>query len=160
MHFLKILSSTPEPFEEKEIIMPMQRSPSSNRMQKHSISVQVTVSPDHAQFLSDKDKYNNTLASQQDTVGVMSKIVDQRAEATKYIEEKRVNKLFDILGSQLARTKPDDPNEYLLSELKRIPDLKAQNEPVDLFNPLGCIFTYIYHSRCCAHRDIIIIFYS
>lgn len=59
-----------------------------------------------------------------------SVIVDQRAEATKYIQEKKINKLFDILGAQLARQKPEDPNEFLLSELKRISELKEQNQAV------------------------------
>ena len=59
-----------------------------------------------------------------------SVIVDQRAEANKYIQEKKINKLFDILGAQLARQKPEDPNEFLVNELKRISDLKANNQTV------------------------------
>lgn len=59
-----------------------------------------------------------------------SVIVDQRAEAIKYIKEKKINKLFDILGAQLARQKPEDPNEFLLNELKRIAELKEKNQPV------------------------------
>eukprot|EP01032_Pedospumella_encystans_P012185 gene12182-14116_t len=62
-----------------------------------------------------------------------SVIVDQRAEATKYIKDKKINKLFDILGAQLARQKPEDPNEFLLNELKRISELKEKNQPVSLF---------------------------
>lgn len=61
-----------------------------------------------------------------------SVIVDQRAEATQYIKDKKVNKLFDILGAQLARQKPDDPNEFLLAELRRISELKENNESVCL----------------------------
>lgn len=66
-----------------------------------------------------------------------SVIVDQRAEATKYIRDKKINKLFDILGAQLARQKPEDPNEFLLSELKRIAELKEKNEPVKIFMRRG-----------------------
>jgi hypothetical protein len=46
------------------------------------------------------------------------------------MNEKKVNKLFDILGTQLAKHKPKDPNEFLLSELQRIADLKADGQPV------------------------------
>ncbi|KAJ1422460.1 hypothetical protein B484DRAFT_452360 [Ochromonadaceae sp. CCMP2298] len=62
-----------------------------------------------------------------------SKIVDQRAEAVKYIEAKKINKLFDILGSNIARLKPEDPNEFLLTELKRIDELKKLGQPVTIF---------------------------
>lgn len=65
-------------------------------------------------------------------VAMSSVIVDQRAEATKYIKDKKINKLFDILGAQLARQKPEDPNEFLLNELKRISELKEKNQPVKL----------------------------
>ncbi len=57
-------------------------------------------------------------------------IIDQRAEATKYLKEKKVDKLFDILGAQLARVKPSDPNEFLLGELRRIEEAKRSNCPV------------------------------
>lgn len=59
-----------------------------------------------------------------------SAIIDQRAEAMKYIKENKVDKLFDILGAQLARVKPEDPNEFLLSELRRIADAKSSKQPV------------------------------
>jgi hypothetical protein len=61
----------------------------------------------------------------------MSKvIVDPRAEANKYIQEKKVHRLFDILGAQLAKHKPADPNEFLVAELQRIADLKSKGQPV------------------------------
>eukprot|EP00600_Ochromonadales_sp_CCMP1393_P007550 CAMPEP_0174968226 /NCGR_PEP_ID=MMETSP0004_2-20121128/8014_1 /TAXON_ID=420556 /ORGANISM="Ochromonas sp., Strain CCMP1393" /LENGTH=130 /DNA_ID=CAMNT_0016217431 /DNA_START=42 /DNA_END=434 /DNA_ORIENTATION=- len=60
-------------------------------------------------------------------------IVDQRKEAMDYIRDKKINKLFDILGSQLAKEKPEDPNEFLLSELKRIAELKSLSQPVTIF---------------------------
>ena len=59
-----------------------------------------------------------------------SVIVDQRAAATKYMQEKKVNKLFDILGAQLAKEKPSDPNEFLINELQRIAELKSQGQTV------------------------------
>lgn len=61
------------------------------------------------------------------------KIVDQRAEAREYMEKQKISKLFDILGSKLARMKPEDPNEFLLKELKDISHLKATDQPVSLF---------------------------
>jgi len=74
-----------------------------------------------------------------------SVIVDQRAEATKYIREKKINKLFDILGAQLARQKPDDPNEFLLAELRRIAEQKEQNQPVSLISGSIPWFWCFYH---------------
>jgi hypothetical protein len=64
----------------------------------------------------------------------MSKVViDQRAEANAYIQQKKVNRLFDVLGAQLAKHKPTDPNEFLINELQRIAELKANGEPVSYF---------------------------
>jgi len=81
-----------------------------------------------------------------------SVIVDQRAEATKYIRDKKINKLFDILGAQLARQKPEDPNEFLLNELKRIAELKEKNQPVN--QPLFslAIFYFIFMVCILSHR--------
>ena len=61
------------------------------------------------------------------------KIVDQRAETLEYMKKHKITKLFDILGSKLAREKPDDPNEFLLTELKKIQELKSIDQPVTLF---------------------------
>lgn len=57
-------------------------------------------------------------------------IVDQRAEAMAYMEDHKIMKLFDILGARMAQMKPKDPNEFLLSELRRISELKATKQPV------------------------------
>lgn len=62
-----------------------------------------------------------------------SKVVNQRAEAMNYLNKHKVLKLFDILGSQLAKEKPDDPNEFLIAELTRIMEKKSAKEPVSLF---------------------------
>lgn len=60
----------------------------------------------------------------------MSSIRDPRKDAVDYMEQKNVFKLFDILGAQLAREKPENPNEFLVSELKRIAKLKESGKPV------------------------------
>lgn len=62
-----------------------------------------------------------------------SKIVDQRKLSTEYLEQHKVLKLFNILGSRLAKEKPDDPNEFLLQELTTILDLKNAKLPVSIF---------------------------
>jgi hypothetical protein len=59
-----------------------------------------------------------------------AKIVDQRAEAEAYMAKHKLKKLFDMLGAQLAKNKPNDPNEFLLTELRRISELKASKQPV------------------------------
>lgn len=61
-----------------------------------------------------------------------SKIVDPRAEALEYMNKQKVKILFDILGSKLAKEKPANPNEYLLTELLKIQEQKAANKPVCL----------------------------
>jgi hypothetical protein len=38
-----------------------------------------------------------------------------------------------MLGAKLAFLKPDNPNEFLLEELRRIQQMKANNEPITLF---------------------------
>ena len=63
----------------------------------------------------------------------MSGIVDQRAEALVYLEKHNILKLFDYLGAKIAKDKPDDPNDFLLSEIEKIIEAKANGEPVTLF---------------------------
>lgn len=60
-------------------------------------------------------------------------IVDQRKEALEYIEKHNINKLFEILGSELAQHKPDDPNNFLLLRLQKFKDMKTKDDPVTLF---------------------------
>ena len=64
----------------------------------------------------------------------MSEIRDQRAEAREYLEENQVLKLFDYLGAKIAKDKPDDPNEYLLSQIANIINIKADGGKVSLFS--------------------------
>lgn len=66
-----------------------------------------------------------------DFIQEMASIIsDPRQDAIAYMEQKNVFKLFDMLGAQLAREKPEDPNEFLLNELKRIKQLKDTGKPV------------------------------
>ena len=48
------------------------------------------------------------------------KVVDRRREALDYMNEHKINILFDFLGAKLARDKPQNPNEYLVQELQNI----------------------------------------
>jgi hypothetical protein len=61
------------------------------------------------------------------------KIVDPRAEAMKYMNENKVNILFDYLGAKLAKDKPANPNEYLVQELEKIAEMQAAKNPVRLY---------------------------
>jgi hypothetical protein len=61
------------------------------------------------------------------------KIVDPRAEAMKYMNENKVNILFDYLGAKLAKDKPANPNEYLVQELEKISEMQAAKNPVRLY---------------------------
>jgi hypothetical protein len=63
---------------------------------------------------------------------VMAKIINQRAEALNYLNKHKVIKLFDYLGAEVARAKPDDPNEFLKNELQKILELKLQQQPVSI----------------------------
>lgn len=61
----------------------------------------------------------------------MSKtIVDPRAEAMKYLNDHRLLALFDILGARLAKEKPENPNDFILEELNRVSQMKANGQPV------------------------------
>lgn len=62
----------------------------------------------------------------------MPEIVDPRAEAMKYMDEHKVQVLFDLLGTRLARERPENPNEFIVQELKKIYTLKAANQPVSI----------------------------
>jgi hypothetical protein len=63
----------------------------------------------------------------------MSKIVDQRAEALAYLKKHDLLKLFDHLGAKLAKSKPDDPNSFLLAELDQLVEARNNKEVVTLF---------------------------
>lgn len=73
----------------------------------------------------------------------MAEIVDQRAEALKYLEKHNILKLFDYLGAKLAKDKPDDPNEFLATEIEKIIEAKSSGEVVTLFteNDIGMMFS-------------------
>lgn len=50
----------------------------------------------------------------------MSELKDPRAEATAYLTQHSVLPLFNSLGTKLMYSKPEDPNAFLLNELKAI----------------------------------------
>lgn len=58
---------------------------------------------------------------------------DPRAEAKKYMDQHKLGLLFDILGAKLAKHQPADPNDFLLLELSKIANAKANNVPITLF---------------------------
>lgn len=74
----------------------------------------------------------------------MSGITDPRQEAISYMEQKNVFKLFDFLGAQLAKEKPDDPNDFLLSELRRIVRLKEAGKPVSFILLILIFFCFCH----------------
>lgn len=57
----------------------------------------------------------------------------------------RADKLIEILGAKLVRERVADPNEFLLAELRRIAEVKANGQQVrltsscQLINPL-CVY--------------------
>ena len=59
-----------------------------------------------------------------------SKIINHRAIALEYMRENRVDKLFEILGAKLVKERAVDPNEFLLSELHRIAEVKSNGQKV------------------------------
>jgi hypothetical protein len=71
------------------------------------------------------------------------KIVDLRAEALKYMNENKIQILFDYLGAKLAKDKPSNPNDYLVQELHNILDLKAANQPVSLMFHRFFVFKFV-----------------
>ena len=59
---------------------------------------------------------------------------DPKSLAKAYLEKNKVGLLFEILGSKLAVLKPDDPNEFIISELSKMSSVRARGEKVTLFN--------------------------
>ena len=55
-------------------------------------------------------------------------IRDQRAEAMAYLEDKKILRLFDTLGVRLAQEKPENPNNFLLAEIRTMQSLKQENK--------------------------------
>ncbi len=80
-------------------------------------------------------------------------IPDPRAEALRYMNENKIQILFDYLGSKLARDKPSNPNEYLLQELQYILEAKSSNQSVGLFI-CNQIFHFNWFSNWIKHENL------
>lgn len=60
----------------------------------------------------------------------MSERADPRAEAEQYLEKHQIPKLFEQLGAAVVYSKPDNPREFLISELRRIHSCKKSEHSV------------------------------
>jgi hypothetical protein len=60
-------------------------------------------------------------------------IGDPRGDALAYLEQHKLLRLFNILGSKLACEKPEDPNAFLLAELSKASVMSARGQPVRRF---------------------------
>ena len=47
-----------------------------------------------------------------------------------YLEDKKILRLFDTLGVRLAQEKPENPNNFLLAEIRAMQSLKQENKQV------------------------------
>jgi hypothetical protein len=61
-----------------------------------------------------------------------STIINHREIALEYMRVTRADKLIEILGAKLVRERVADPNEFLLAELRRIAEVKANGQQVRL----------------------------
>jgi hypothetical protein len=64
----------------------------------------------------------------------MSAYKDPKADALEYLKSNNLLRLFDILGAKMVFVKPDDPNQFLAEELRKVIDLRAEGKPVTLFS--------------------------
>mmetsp|Transcript_31311 Transcript_31311/g.36882 ORF Transcript_31311/g.36882 Transcript_31311/m.36882 type:complete len:138 (+) Transcript_31311:15-428(+) len=58
---------------------------------------------------------------------------DPRKEAAQYIEEKRIDALFQELGTRLIYARAHDPNDFLVSVLEEMKGNKKKNVPTPFF---------------------------
>ena len=58
---------------------------------------------------------------------------DPRKEAQEYISEKRVDILFQELGTRLVFERPEDPNAFLLSVLEGLKKNRSDKVPSTFF---------------------------
>lgn len=63
-------------------------------------------------------------------LAAMSERADPRAEAEQYLEKHQIPKLFEQLGAAVVYSKPDNPREFLISELRRIQSCKKSEHTV------------------------------
>jgi hypothetical protein len=69
-----------------------------------------------------------------------STIINHRAIALEYMRVTRADKLIEILGAKLVRERVADPNEFLLAELRRIAEVKANGQQVRLTSSINQSF--------------------
>jgi hypothetical protein len=60
-------------------------------------------------------------------------IRDMKGEATAYLEKHNLINLFEILGAKIACEKPENPNEFMLTELTKAQVMNSRGQPVALF---------------------------
>lgn len=57
---------------------------------------------------------------------------DPSLQAEKYMKEHKLMELFELMGEQLMRERPDDPREFLAAKL--LPSLKEMTDPTSSLN--------------------------
>ena len=75
-----------------------------------------------------------------------STIINHRAIALEYMRVTRADKLIEILGAKLVRERVADPNEFLLAELRRIAEVKANGQQVRLTSSYQSILLCLWHT--------------
>jgi hypothetical protein len=56
---------------------------------------------------------------------------DPRLQTVKYLQDKQVIQLFEYLTTKIMTNKPDNPEEFILSELRNIDERKKSKQPVN-----------------------------
>lgn len=60
----------------------------------------------------------------------MSARQDPKEVTLKYLEDNKVDRLFEILTSKVIFSKPNDPNQFLIDELNKMIELRENKQPV------------------------------
>jgi len=60
---------------------------------------------------------------------------DPAFQAEKYMTQHKLNALFELLGEQLVRARPDDPREFLAQALQQLKDKPDPTSPLNFFEP-------------------------
>lgn len=63
-------------------------------------------------------------------------ISDPRQEALNYLENHRIPILMNLLSSKIAFSRPKNPNDFILQELKKIQEIKAQNGKYTIYDEI------------------------
>lgn len=56
--------------------------------------------------------------------------MDPRVQAEAYIKRHKVDKIFQDLGTALVYSRPENPREFLIQELRRLQTLRKSKRPV------------------------------